>query len=148
MTEHERIFISFVEQNHTLLQEMPKEFRELWFQGYQNPISKDYLFLQMERIYKDSSQKDFVELLTFEIADLDALLEWEESYPGKPFVAVDPYQMFFDGIDEQGRGMYSVGVLQLGTMVFTPELEIFINSHEKGIIVDFEDKPEVWYKYK
>ncbi|MGL5956291.1 MAG: hypothetical protein ACRC0X_06775 [Brevinema sp.] len=146
MKEQERIFISSVEENHPLLQEMPKAFRQLWFRGYQNPISKDYLFLQMERIYKNTDQKEFVELLTFEIADMDTLLEWEESYPDSPFVAVDPYLMFFDGIDQQGQGMYSVGLLDLKTSIFTPELEIFMSPHTQGILVDFQDKPEIWYK--
>ncbi len=143
----ERIFISHVQNTHPLIQELPKEFQELWFNGYQHPQTKNVLFLQMERIFKNDSKKEMLEVLTLEVADMEALLEWEEDFPGKPFTAIEPYAVFFDGVDEQGRGMFSVGDINFKTMQFVPELEIFITPHPKGILVDFqEEKPEVWYK--
>ncbi len=143
----ERFFISYVEDTHPLLQELPKEFRELWFKGYQHPQTKNVLFLQMERFFKNDNQKEFLEVLTLEIADMEALLEWEEDFPDKPFTAIEPYAVFFDGVDEQGRGMFSVGDINFKTMQFVPELEIFITPHSEGVLVDFpEDGAEIWHK--
>lgn len=148
MKDQERVYISYVEESHPLLQELPEEYRKLWFQGFENKETKNILFLQMERIYKDPQQTKFLDVLTLEIADMDALLEWEEEFPDKKFVAIDPYTVFFDGIDEQNRGMVSVGEINLQSLQFIPELEIYITPHPQGILVDFQDGtvPEVWYK--
>ena len=131
---------------------MPKEFRKLWFNSYQSVATKDMLFLQMERIYKDPITKigGFVDLLTFEITDIQILLEWEEDFPDKPFVASDPYYIFYDGLDDKKQGMFSIGDLDLDTMEFTPELEIFLAIEEDYITLDFDDGevPELWTKMK
>ncbi len=147
--EQERTFIRFAEENHPLFQEMPKEFRDIWFHSYENPDS-EHLFLQMERIFKNpKTQKGgFLDLLTFEIADMEALLEWEEDFPGQKFVAADPYYIFFDGFDEEKRALFSLGDLDLNTMDFTPELEIYISIAKEGIIIDFDEEEEalLWKK--
>lgn len=148
MVEQERSFISYVDPSHPLLQELPSQFRELWFQGYQHPDTKNILFLQMERIFKNTQKTQCLDVLTLEIADMDALLEWEEEFPDKEFVAIEPYTVFFDGLDNQQRAMLSVGDINLQTLQFTPELEIYLSPHPKGILVDFQDgtAPEIWYK--
>ena len=131
---------------------MPKEFRQLWFNSYKSVASKDMLFLQMERVYKNPITKkaQFVVLLTFEITDIQVLLEWEEDFPDKSFVASDPYYIFYDGIDDNKQGLFSIGDLDLKTMDFTPELEVFITIKEDHISIDFDngEAPELWTKMK
>lgn len=151
MIDQERVFISFVEEAHPLLQEMPVPFQGIWFNHYQSSDKEYNLFLQMERIFKNpQSQKgDFLDVLTFEITDIDALLEWEEDFPNKDFVAADPYCIFYDGINEQKQGLFSVGDLDLKTMQFIPELEIYITIEKEGLRIDFQDgtEPSLWKKY-
>lgn len=150
MTENERIFISAMDETHPALKELPPQIRTLWFKGYQHQDTKNILFLQMERIFKNEQKKEVLDVLTLEIADMDALLEWEDEFPDKEFVAIEPYTVFFDGLDDKGRAMLSIGEIDTRGMEFVPELEIYIQPHQEGILVDFQDgtPPELWKKYK
>ncbi len=144
MQEQERVFISYMEDSHPVLKEMPEEFRDLWFHGYTHPATQNTMFLQMERIF--NKRKEFIDVLTIEIADEDTILEWEEDFPDKKFVAIAPYHTFFDGMDKD-RAMFSLGDIDIKTMVFEPELEIYITPHPEGILVDFQEgDPELYKK--
>ncbi len=143
MKEQERAFISYVDDSHPALQELPEDFRKLWFKGYQNPVNHNIiLFLQMERIFKNENA--FIDVLTMEIADEDAVLEWEDEFPDRSFVAVEPYTAFFDGMDGD-RAMFSLGSINTQSMLFEPELEIYLTLSEDGILLDFQEgEPEIF----
>ncbi|MGL4367780.1 MAG: hypothetical protein ACRCTQ_05840 [Brevinemataceae bacterium] len=142
-----RKFITYSDNTHPLLQEMPEMFQNIWFKSYKDTISGNKLFLAMERIFEDPSDSlsRFFDVLTFEIADMEMLLEWDEEYPDKPFTALDPYYIFFDGIN-LNQGLFSLGNINLKTMQFDPELEIFISVNDNRILIDFQDdtQPIEW----
>ncbi|MGL4561628.1 MAG: hypothetical protein ACRCV0_04990 [Brevinema sp.] len=140
----ERHFITHAENTHPLLQEIPKEFRKIWFEQYEYSSTGEKLFLMMERIFENPNKKDsrFADLLTFEVASLDDLLEWEEEYGEKEFVALDPDYIFFDHLIESNKAQFSIGTLDQSTMEFDTSIEIIVTLVDDGIIIDYQDDDE------
>ncbi|MGL4394761.1 MAG: hypothetical protein ACRCS8_06005 [Brevinema sp.] len=147
MSTDGRHFITFAEPSHPLLQEMPEEFRSIWFKQYYCEETGERLFLRMERIFEKPNQKNsaYADLLTFEVASLDDLLEWEEDHGEKEFIAMDPDYIFFDEMQEDDEAQFSIGVLNRKTMDFEPELEVLVSIVDGGIIIDYQDDDEPVY---
>ncbi|MGL4388129.1 MAG: hypothetical protein ACRCTJ_01885 [Brevinema sp.] len=142
-----RNFITFAEDSHPLLQEIPKHFRDIWFHSYQHNETGERLFLKMERIfeYPNNTDSNYADLLTFEVASLDDLLEWEEDHGEKEFIALEPDYIFFDGLIDEDIAQLSIGSLDRKTMDFTTDIEIFVSLTEDGIIIDYQDDDDPVY---
>lgn len=143
-----RNFATSAELSHPLLQEIPSLLRNIWFQQYQCLETGEKLFLRMERLFEHPGQKNsnFVDLLTFEVAAIEDLLEWEEEYGEKEFIALDPDYIFFDHSISDTQAQFSIGSLDHKTMEFHSDIEIIVSLHEQGIVIDYQDddEPVLW----
>lgn len=150
MKNNQRHFVNFAEETHPLLQELPLEFRRLWFHTYHCKETGDKLILAMERIYQNTNycNSPCADLLTFEIADMENLLEWDEEYPNRSFVAIDPSYIFFDKLINKHEGLFYLGDLDKQNMNFIPQLEISMSPLTTGLVLDFQDgtTPLIWQK--
>lgn len=136
-----RNFVSSAADTHPLIGEMPEELSALWFKRYKNNETGDRLFLGMERILErpEDKKSPFADLLTFEIADVEDLTEWEEENPGKAFVAIEPAHAFYEG-----DTTFTLGELDLKTMMFTPEVMAEFILEKEGFTLDLQGERSFW----